>query len=269
MKASLLSKKQNEKIISLPIDIVFPNNEQPRTIFDEEKINELAESIRSHGILQPIIVRKNGDVYEIVAGERRYRAIKRLGIKYIPAIIKKLDDKQSASIAIIENIQRENLTAIEEANAYKKIMDLDNVTQEQLAGRLGKSQSTIANKIRLLNLPEIIQQAVLNKNISERHARALLSVKELKLQIKIFEEVIKRNLTVKETEKLVKSKLEQKMNIRGKSTIITKIPKDVRMVLNTFNQAISLVERTGIDIESDLSENGEYYTMTVKIPKNK
>ena len=168
-----------EKIEQVNIELIKPNKYQPRTVFSEEKIEELARTIHTHGVIQPIVIRKCGDWnYEIIAGERRYRAMKKLGWSEVPAIIRELDDKETASIALIENLQREELTAIEEAYAYEKLLELHALTQEALAQRLGKGQSTVANKLRLLKLPEEIKNAILTKEISERHARALIPVKD-------------------------------------------------------------------------------------------
>lgn len=164
---SLVNEENNqEKIEQVKIDWIKPNKYQPRTIFSEEKIEELARTIHTHGVIQPIVIRRTGEEkYEIIAGERRYRAMKKLGWTEVPAIIRDLDDKETASIALIENLQREELTAIEEAYAYEKLLELHSLTQEALAQRLGKGQSTVANKLRLLKLPEEIQKAIMEKNI--------------------------------------------------------------------------------------------------------
>ena len=162
------------KVSILNINDILPNRFQPRIKFGEEKINELAESIRKYGVIQPIIVRSIGDKYEIIAGERRYKASIMAGLREIPAIINNLDDKDSSEIALIENVQRENLTPIEEAISIKKILDMGGKTQEQIAEKLGMSQAGLANKLRLLNLEESVQEALLEKKISERHARSLV-----------------------------------------------------------------------------------------------
>ena len=180
-----------DEVAQLPISKIVPNRYQPRNIFNDEKIVELSESIKEHGVIQPIVVRKFKDDYEIIAGERRYRASKLVGLDKVPAIIREYDDKQSASIAIVENIQREDLTAIEEALAYKQLIDLHGVTQAALAKQMGKSQSTVANKIRLLNLSDFVQKSVLERKITERHARALLVVKDEELQLQLLDKIIK------------------------------------------------------------------------------
>ncbi|ERJ12551.1 nucleoid occlusion protein [Haloplasma contractile] len=260
-------KNQKDKVVNLKLDQVIPNNSQPRTIFDQEKITELSESIKEHGIIQPIIVRFKDGLYEIVAGERRYRACKDLGFDMIPAIVKEYNDSEVASVAVIENIQREDLTAIEEARAYKLLMEKQNMKQEELATKLGKAQSTIANKIRLLNLPINVQEAVLGKEVSERHARALLSVKDHELQTTILQTIIDKDLTVKETEQLIKKKL-NKDTEQKKATIVQKIPKDVRIAMNTLNHAVSMITRTGLEVETNQREDDTSYTLEIKIPKS-
>ena len=166
-----------EKDIQLiPIEDIIPNRFQPRLAFDEAGLTELSESIKQHGIIQPLVLRRLGDKFEIIAGERRYKAATMAGLQKVPAIISNIDDNKSAEVALVENIQRRNLTAIEEAKSYKSLLDRGYLTQEQLAEKMGVSQSTIANKLRLLNLDEDVQNALLNEKISERHARALLSL---------------------------------------------------------------------------------------------
>ena len=187
-----------KEVFELNINDIMPNRFQPREIFDEQALNELALSIKEHGVIQPIIVRKIGDKYEIIAGERRYRASQLAGKTTIPALVRDIDDKETAKIALLENLQRSDLTPIEEAKTYQTILKLDNITQEELAANLGKSQSTVANKLRLLNLAEEVQTALLNKQISERHARSLLNVSNLEDQKKLLNQVIMNRLTVRQ-----------------------------------------------------------------------
>lgn len=190
-----------EEVIKLPIDQIVPNRFQPRTIFDDEKIEELSRTIHTHGVIQPIVVRKTSEnQYEIIAGERRYRAMKKLQWTEVPAIVRNLTDKETASIALIENLQREELTAIEEAVAYQKLLELHELTQEALAQRLGKGQSTVANKLRLLRLPDEVQQAILKRQISERHARALIAIKDQPLQLEILQLAIDNDWNVRQLE---------------------------------------------------------------------
>ncbi len=188
-----------KKVVELNVDDILPNRFQPRIKFDEIAIADLSASIREHGVIQPLVVRKIGDKYEIIAGERRYKASVMAGLETVPAIITELNDKDSAEVALIENVQRQNLTPIEEAISYKKILDMGYLTQEQLANKLGKSQSSIANKLRLLNLEDDVQEALLNGQISERHARSLLKLPNNK-QTEMLDRIIDERLTVRRTD---------------------------------------------------------------------
>lgn len=262
--------EHNEEIKKIPVDQIVPNRYQPRTVFDEEKIEELARTIHTHGIIQPIVVREyeseNGK-YEIIAGERRWRAIMKLGWKEIPAIIKEMNDKETASVALIENLQREELSPIEEAIAYGKLIELHHLTQEALAQRLGKGQSTVANKLRLLKLPEEIQEALLKKVITERHARALIPLNDREKQIKLLNEIIEKNLNVKQTEERVAKLLEkpaQKSKSRRKA-----FSKDLRIAVNTIRQSLNMVSDSGIKLDTQEEEFEDYYQITIKIPKKK
>ena len=262
---NFISNKKDD-ILQLPIAKIIPNKYQPRNIFNDEKISELSESIKEHGVIQPIIVRNSHDLYEIIAGERRYRAAKLIGLENIPAIIRDYDDQQSASVAIVENIQREDLTAIEEARAYRQLIDIHQITQSVLAEQMGKSQSTIANKIRLLNLSEPVQTAVLNREITERHARSLLLVKDEAVQVKLLEKIITKNLNVSQTEQMIEELLNPKEKTKQAKTI-TKIPRNYRLAMNTFNQAIMMVEKTGMNVISKTEELEDSYVITISLPK--
>jgi len=190
-------------IVKISIDKLIPNRYQPRKYFNESSLQELANSIKNYGIINPILVRQKDDLYEIIAGERRFRAAKSIGLKEVPVIIKNTNEQQTAELALIENLARQDLTAIEAARAYEEIIKIGNHTQSEVATKLGVSQATIANKIRLLSLPIEIQDAVINKKISERHARALLSMKEPDKQLEMLERIISEKLTVKETEEII------------------------------------------------------------------
>jgi len=203
--------RMRREVFILAIDDILPNRFQPRIKFDEKAIMELAESIKKFGVIQPIIVRKISNKYEIIAGERRYKASIIAGRKTIPAIITDVDDKESAEIALIENVQRQDMTPIEEAISYKKILDVGYITQTELAIKLGKTQSTIANKLRLLNLSEEVQDALLEEKISERHARSLLRV-DKKDQPEMLNRIINERLTVRKTDQLINKYLEEKGN---------------------------------------------------------
>jgi len=264
------AKDPSENVVNLPIGKIHPNRFQPRTIFDQEKIEELARTIHTHGIIQPIVVRSTEDgEYEIIAGERRYRAMKSLLWVEVPAIIREMSDKETASVALIENLQREELTAIEEAQAFQQLLELHELTQEALAQRLGKGQSTVANKLRLLRLPEPVKTAILNRVISERHARALVPLKNEELQLQLLEEIQEQDYNVRQLEQRISEILEpvektKKPRIKRKS-----VSKDIRIALNTIRESLTLVNKSGIDVSTEEEDCEDYYQITVKIPKNK
>ena len=194
----------DKEVVELYLDDIIPNRFQPREVFNEEALRELSASIKEHGVIQPIIVRKIGDKYEIIAGERRYKASALAGLTKVPAIIRNLDDKEASKVALLENLQRKDLTAIEEARTYQKILELDSMTQEELGRTLGKSQAAIANKMRLLSLPDEIQEALLYDKISERHARSLLNLSTSEEQINMLQKIIDNRLTVRELDKEIR-----------------------------------------------------------------
>ena len=192
------------EVVQLNLNDIIPNRFQPREVFDEKALKELAVSIKEHGVIQPIIVREVNGKYEIIAGERRYKASALAGMTKIPAIIRDLDDKESSKVALLENLQRKNLNPIEEARTYQKILEIDQMTQEELAKTMGKSQSAVANKIRLLSLPDDIQEALLKEQISERHARTLLNVNDPKTQNELLNKVISDKMSVRKLEEEIK-----------------------------------------------------------------
>lgn len=246
----------------LAIDKIKPNPYQPRTEFDDEALMDLAQSIRENGLIQPITVRKKDSDYEIVAGERRFRAMKLNGMLEVPAYILEADELQMAELALVENIQRENLSAIEEAKAYVEIMKYSSLNQSQLALRIGKSQSSIANKIRLLNLDDNIQNAVSAKLISERHARALLGVDQVKQQ-DFLDKIIKKGLSVSQTEKLVKE--DKVKNV--KKPVLKGVTRSMRIAMNTIHQAVNMVKRTGVEVIVNEEETQDDVIITLRFPK--
>lgn len=257
-----------DEVLQVPVAAILPNQYQPRSVFSEEKIEELAQTLRTHGLIQPIVLRKNGDdSYELIAGERRWRAAKHLQWEKVPAIIRELNDKETASVALIENLQREELTVIEEAMAYQRLLELHQLTQEALAQRLGKSQSTVANKMRLLKLPEKVQQALLEKQITERHARALIALKDVEKQEKVLTEILERGLNVKQTEDRIEKMMTEKP--KRKKPVRKGFNKDMRIAMNTIRQSLDMVSDSGIDLETDEEDLENYYQITIKIPKNK
>ena len=193
-----------EKILQVPIEEIIPNRFQPRLAFDDDSLKDLADSIKQHGIIQPLVLRRKNDKYEIIAGERRYKAARMAGLVSVPAIISNLSDQASAEVAIVENVQRKDLTAIEEAKSYQALLDKGYMTQEELAKKMGLSQSAISNKLRLLTLAESVQQAVIKEQISERHARSLLKVKDHEMQKVLLNKIITERLTVKQLEDEIK-----------------------------------------------------------------
>ncbi|QYR21711.1 nucleoid occlusion protein [Paenibacillus sp. sptzw28] len=257
-------KTIHDEVKQLPLDEVDTSPYQPRTVFDDDRIDELSQTIKTHGVIQPIVVRIRNGRYEIIAGERRFRAVKKLGLETIPAVVREFNDSQAASIALIENLQREGLTAIEEALAYQKLIDLHNLTQESLAQRLGKSQSTIANKIRLLGLGEAVKNALMERKITERHARALLALESDELQSKVLEDVLSKELNVKQTEARVAFYKEVSKVSKSKRISFT---KDVRLALNTIRQSIDMVSGSGLQIKTNEKDHEDYYEIVIKIPK--
>lgn len=192
------------RILMLKLDLVQPNKEQPRKTFDEEKINELAESIKNYGVLQPLLVQKNDSFYEIIAGERRWRAAKAAGLKEVPAVLKEYSKQEAMEISLIENVQRADLNPIEEALGYRQLIDEFGLTQEEIAVRVAKSRTAITNTMRLLKLGEQIQNMLVQGVITSGHARALLSLEDTQMQLKAAKEILDKKLSVRETERLVK-----------------------------------------------------------------
>ena len=247
------------------IDIhkIEANGHQPRTHFENEKIQELAVSIQQNGLLQPIVVRPYQGKYQIVVGERRYRACLLAGIEEVPCLVQNYDEQQTATAAIVENIQRENLSAIEEALAYQQILDTQNITQEELAQKVGKKQSTIANKLRLLQLPMTVQEAVRRKDITERHARTLLKLDTTAKQNNMLREIMDKGLNVEQTEEKIKKKIEpKKPKPKTKS-----ISQNLKIAMNTLDQAAMMVQQAGVDISVDISETEDEVIYVIKMKK--
>ena len=235
--------ENEDKIINISLEEIIPNRFQPRMAFDEKELNQLANSISRYGIIQPIVVRNLGSKYEIIAGERRYKAARLAGLKKIPAIVNDADDDKSAEIALLENLQRKDLSAIEEAKAYKKLLE-KGFTQEKLAVKLSISQSTIANKMRLLSLPNAVQEALLYNKISERHARCLLSIEDKNKQVELLHRIVNNKLTVRETEFEVDKILGRTREEVKKEPIINQILTNTNPItpsepINNFSQELN------------------------------
>ena len=255
-----------KELQNIDIDLIVANKSQPRTYFDSESIEELAQSIQENGLIQPIIVRPIDDgKYEIVAGERRMRACQKIMMTSVPCIVEEYDNERLAQVAIIENVQRENLTPIEEAQAYAHLIETYHFTQAQIAQQVGKKQSTIANKIRLLQLPQRVQDALKERQITERHARALLSLPDASMQVKTLKKVINKGLNVKQTEDLIQKDKKDKIKNAPKRGI----SQHIKLAINTVKQAVDMVSKTGIELNLDEQDLDEYYVMTIKIKKNR
>jgi ParB family transcriptional regulator, chromosome partitioning protein len=199
-----ITKTSGEELLELDLDMIEPNSEQPRSRFTEENLEELAQSIRANGIVQPIVVRRKGKNYQIIAGERRWRAAQRVGLPKIPAVVKEVGDEKLLELALIENIQRQELNAIEEAKAYKNLINTIGLTQEMVAERVGKNRTVVTTSLRLLKLPDEIQKLIEEEKISAGHGRALLMIDDLEAQKRLAKTIIEMSLSVRETEKSVK-----------------------------------------------------------------
>lgn len=265
-------KKEDLKNISyLNIDCVRPNPYQPRKQFSKGALEELCESIKQYGVIQPINVRRiSSNNYELVAGERRLRAATMAGLKEIPAIIINVNDNDSAVMALIENLQREDLNYMEEAEGYNNLINEHGFTQEELAQKIGKSQSTIANKIRLLRLPPMVKKMLSDNSLTERHARSLLKLHDEQLQLKVLKRVCERGLNVKKTEELVERAIERftrQENDKHPEKKFTRAIKDIRIFINTIRQAIDLMKKSGVNAKAAQIDRGEYIEFIIRIPK--
>lgn len=262
---------ENLVLKSLPVDRIAPNPYQPRKEFSKNALEELSASIKQYGVLQPINVRSIGDnFYELISGERRLRASKLAGLKEIPAVLVEVVEQDSAVIALIENLQRADLNFMEEAEGYYNLINDHGMTQEELAVKVGKKQSTVANKLRLLKLPEVIKGAILANGLTERHARALLKLPDEAMQSKALKAIIKKQLNVKKTEELIEKMLDEvaaagqepkpERKMRGKI--------NYNIYVNTIKNTYKEILKTGYKMEYDQIDKGEYIEITLKVPKN-
>lgn len=269
-KFSMDKSAENELEI-LPVDYIRPNPYQPRRVFTEESIQELAHSIKQYGLLQPITVRKSShSYYEIIAGERRWRAVCKAGFTHIKAFVQPAIDEDSAMIALIENLQRENLHFFEEAEAYLSLMKEHGLTQEELARRLGKNQSTIANKMRILKLPCSVKELILAYKLTERHARALLRLHNEEAQIKLIKDIMQKNLSVKSTEELVEktlSKLYGEVPPDLSNQKVVCIMRDYRIYLNTIKKALSRIKKSGVKVSYQALESKDKVSISIELAK--
>ncbi len=262
--------KKELKIEYIPVEKIRPNPYQPRKNFEQSSLEDLAKSISEHGIMQPITLRMIGNSYELIAGERRLKAAKISGLKEVPAIIAEVTSKDSAILALIENLQRENLNFMEESEAYNIVMQDYGYTQQEFAATLGKNQSTIANKLRILKLPQEIKKLLVEHNLTERHARALLKLPSSELQQKAIHKIIKQDLNVKKSEQLINDMLYEITNDRSPNSeshqkVKTYI-KDIRLFTNTITQAVNIIQKSGIDAKYTMQEKPDGYEIKIKIP---
>lgn len=256
------------RIFPIAVEKIIPNRHQPRTIFRENELQGLAASIAANGIIQPLCVRPTGECFELISGERRLRAAKMVGLHTVPCIICDADDKNSAVYALIENIQRSDLHYFEEAEALRNLLQLFEISQSEAALILGRSQSSISNKIRLLRIPGELREQIIRHGLSERHARSLLRYQTDDAMKKALREICLHGLSAEQAEKApiesfpVKTQQEKENNRRQRAVF-----KNIRIFLNTFNHAVDIMRNAGIDAGTDEEETDDYYIYTVKIPK--
>ena len=264
--------KGSKRLVEVNVASIHPNPYQPRATFDEESIAELAQSIQQVGLLQPLLVRKGDDGYELVAGERRLRAVTSLGMEKVACIVQQdIEDESSAMMALIENLQREDLHYLEEAQCYQKLLETYGLTQEELANRLGKSQSSIANKLRLLKLSDEVKAAMTEKRLSERHARALLKLTDDKQRLDAVERIAEKGLSVKETEQMVEKTLnkayDEKQDGAKPRPKLMRIVRDYRLFMNTINQAVNQLRESGMTVEVEQSDRADGVDIKISVTR--
>lgn len=252
-----MNNNMEKEIYYVSLDDIIPNRFQPRLTFDEDAMQELTASIKEHGVIQPLVLRRLGDKYEIIAGERRYKAATLAGLEKVPAVVMNLDDNKSAEVALVENIQRKQLTAIEEAKSYQQLLDRGYSTQEDLAQKLGKSQSGISNKMRLLNLSEDVQEALLANKISERHARSLLSIKNEELQIKMLNRIINERLTVRQADLAIKELIQNDPSASEEGE--SKMKNDENQMFNS--QPIEPITPINPQVQPQMMDNNNFINL--------
>ena len=254
-----------EKLMELPVEHIRPNPYQPRTVFEEEGIRELAGSIRRHGILQPLTVRRQGESWELIAGERRLRAAKLAGLEKVPCVLSRADDDTSALLALVENLQRRDLHYLEEAAAIAAYIQKTGVTQEEAAARLSRSPSALANKLRLLRLGEQCREILVEQHLTERHARALLRLEDESEGVKVAKHIAKHHLNVAQAEQYIEHRLAALQSTPAHRR--TFILKDVRLFLNSLDRGLRLVREAGIDAQAEREETEEGILLMIHIPK--
>ncbi len=262
-------QKQGEEIMELSIAEIQPNPFQPRLYFDPAQLEELSNSIREYGVLQPVIVRLVDGKYQLVSGERRFRASMLAGKESIPALIRQLSDREVAEMALIENLQREDLNYFEEAEGYARLIQEFQITQEEVAKKMGKSQPTIANKLRLLQISQRVRKEISVDVITERHVRSLLKLKNEEQQLDVLNRIYKNNLNVRQTDDLIENVLiAEEENIREqKKKKMMKAIKDMKIFVNTIKGTVKTIQDAGMPAEISESENDEYLEVVIRLPK--
>lgn len=262
-----------ENVHQIKVSDIMPNPFQPRKVFNHDSLQELASSIQEYGVIQPLIVRVMANGFELVAGERRLRASRLAGLHQVPVIIKDFTDKEMAELAMIENLQREDLHFLEEAEGFQHLITNFGFTQEELAKRMGKNQSTIANKMRLLKLAPEVRAVVAAEKLTERHARSLLKIDEPKLQMEVLELIREKGLNVRETEELIEEFLEdiaKQIEEKNKpKRSVVKVIRDVRIFINTINNVVGEMKKTGLKIKVKQEQDDEYIHINLRIPKKR
>jgi ParB family chromosome partitioning protein len=258
-------EQEGEVIHAIETGMIYPNPNQPRKTFTDDAIIKLADSIRQYGMIQPITVRKVGDTYEIVSGERRLRAAKELGMETVPCVIMDINEERSAEISIIENLIREDLNIFEQAQAIEALIDTYNLTQEEIARRLSNSQSFIANKLRLLRLSTSERELIIKNNLTERHARALLRVYDPILREKLLNDIIEQGLNVGKSEELIESTISKDNNIKIRQR---NGYKDIKSFYSMIDRAVDSVKSSGVNIKSRRIENDDFVELTILISKS-
>lgn len=261
----LMNERNLSRVIEIDMDRIYPNPNQPRRKFNENDLNELAVSIKTNGLIQPIIVRRVDIGYELVAGERRLRAARICGMKEISCIIVDTNEKGSAIMSLVENMQRRDLSFFEEAEALSSMIKIFGLTQEELAVKLGKNQSTIANKLRLLNLPRSERNLITEFGFTERHARALLKIESPEERLRLIKEINEKKLNVENTERLIERTIKHNKEIQRIKKCKSAF-KDVRLFVNTINHAVEVMQAAGINAEVKKNKEKEYTEYIVRIP---
>lgn len=260
-------KTDEQKVLLISTEQIRPNPHQPRSAFPDPDLRQLADSIRQNGILQPLTVRQRGEIFELIAGERRLRAAKIAGLRAVPCIVMDISERNSAILALVENIQRQDLSFFDEAAAIEKLISYYGMTQEDAAIKLGKAQSTIANKLRILRLSIAERELIMEHHLTERHARALLKLGSAEERLLILDKVVKQHLNVERTEQMIDEKLgkvRERENFRKRSVLF----RDIRLFTNTIQKAIDTMQAAGIPAASQKMQFDDYIEYRVRIPLN-